>query len=272
MPKRHWGNGFASGLIVGIGLAILAGIYFSPIEYASQSVGQVGYTQGNADSTKEQDHGESEGIWWRWNGPLISSSDTLAQWIVAALTFGAIIVTGVGVYYVRRTLIQADETNKAAVSAAVAANNANAIAEKMGQAQVRAYLTIDKIEVIPEPRAGRMFWNLEIFVYNSGQSPAKNIEARGTTNDQNTPYVAGGSKSIPSGKGGIVPLIFSTAEDSLVWQDADESVAMVVLGIEISYQDVFMKGGERTTFAGTAVGAFTPVGGEMNELHFIEDP
>jgi len=97
MPKRLTDGNFALGLVVGICLCLIFGLWFSLF---SQRIEQPVGTDhdGHGHAYAENYEQENEVGWWRWTGSLVTSSDTLAQWIMMAFTVGA-------VFLVWRTLI-----------------------------------------------------------------------------------------------------------------------------------------------------------------------
>jgi hypothetical protein len=87
MPFRPWSNGFASGLIVGILVTILVGL---SVQSASDSFEahrqEIGYAGSQSDADRNDTGSDQEGMFWGWRGPLITSADTLAQWVMMAFT------------------------------------------------------------------------------------------------------------------------------------------------------------------------------------------
>ena len=107
--------------------------------------------------------------------------DLIAQSEMALWAFWMLIVTGVtaavtgiGVYYVRSTLMQAGETNRAAVAAAEAANEANRIM----RSESRPWIAIEqnvKCDFIYEEGGSKceIWW--EMTLTNKGKTPAHNV-------------------------------------------------------------------------------------------------
>ena len=110
--------------------------------------------------------GDSIGLWWwRWSGELVSSGDTLANWILA-------LFTGIGIFFLWRTLVQTNKTNDAAVRAANAAAEANRILRD----EQRPWVTLEweiGCEAIDLGHGLTLVWNYNF--RNRGKSPAYNM-------------------------------------------------------------------------------------------------
>ncbi|WP_288942473.1 hypothetical protein [uncultured Roseovarius sp.] len=150
MFKRDWFNGFTFGLIFGFLLTptlIFAAILFgvSPDDF--------GQPASNADSGKQE--GPQEGRWWLI-GRVVYMDDTAAQWI---MTFATIFAA----YLLLRTLWATQDMAKETT--------------RIGEAQVRAYLTIESATIEPEIIEGKdeVVWYLSAKVGNCGNSPARRV-------------------------------------------------------------------------------------------------
>ena len=110
--------------------------------------------------------GDSIGLWWwRWSGELVSSGDTLANWILA-------LFTGIGIFFLWRTLVQTNKTNDAAVRAANAAAEANRILRD----EQRPWVTLEwevQCEARDLGKGLTLAWNYNF--RNKGKAPAHNI-------------------------------------------------------------------------------------------------
>lgn len=132
----------------------------------SEPVAQAECIREVVEATREDERAERD---------LIAQSE-MALWafwmlIVTGVTAA---VTGIGVYYVRSTLMQAGETNRAAVAAAEAANEANRIM----RAESRPWISIDQnvmCDFIYEEGSDRcnIWWQYTLT--NKGKMPAHNI-------------------------------------------------------------------------------------------------
>ena len=101
----------------------------------------------------------------------LRTQQDLSRWSFATLwlSFGLLVVTGVGVTYVALTLDQTRHATKAAVKAAEAAENTVQETRRIGEAQVRAYLNLTRLSVV---RANENEIHCKIRIQNSGNSPA----------------------------------------------------------------------------------------------------
>jgi len=81
--------------------------------------------------------------------------------------------TALGVWYVKRTLDATLRAVEDTSDATVAMKDANAIAETMGKAQVRAHISVQNLtfSISPEGR-----WTAAYEIRNNGQTPAKDIQ------------------------------------------------------------------------------------------------
>lgn len=153
MFKGNWRNRFGSGLLVGIlGVTILA-IWG---EYLYEFVKCVADSECEGYAARHKDGNEPE--WWYWARRLVSTEDTLAQWFMMLFT-----VAAAGLLW--WTLVET---------------------RKIGKAQTRAYLHVEKAEVIWLNSLGH-FENTErgdvfavvLNVRNTGTTPAKWHEISG---------------------------------------------------------------------------------------------
>ena len=165
MPKSEWRDGkFAVGLIVGVCLTLIIFCYsnflYTRLDQAPRTAS---HTQRQDDTG--QSHIQDDSTWWHWNGGLVSSSDTLAQWIMTLFT-----ILGAGLLY--GTLRSANETNKAAIVAAKAASDANEIMREeqrpwlVFSGPFDPYMRLARIHRGFPPEA------LKVVVVNKGRRPA----------------------------------------------------------------------------------------------------
>ena len=127
MPKRHWGNGLATGLIVGGGLVVLVFVFW----YGPEC---------NPDypcNYPHQNEPQNGSIWY----------DTAAQWIAAITGVFVVLFTFWTVLLVRQALAaddaaldQAKLQTREAERATEAAIRTADIAGEMGRAQTMAYV------------------------------------------------------------------------------------------------------------------------------------
>ncbi|WP_137109686.1 hypothetical protein [Rhodobacter sp. SY28-1] len=97
----------------------------------------------------------SDGIpgWWKHDGTLVTSKDTLANWLVAVFSFIAAIFLWLTL---RATQDMAQDTRR------------------IGELQARAYLDV-KLTQVQAGQVGKSFWIFRVNLSNTGQSPASQI-------------------------------------------------------------------------------------------------
>lgn len=106
----------------------------------------------------------------------LKAQQDMAEYALLMLVF-----TVVGVFYLARTLYTTNQTLDEARVATKAAQDTVNVTEKMGRAQVRAYLDVKEIRVYFDPSGDRLDpFPLEvrasIKLQNSGNSPARDVE------------------------------------------------------------------------------------------------
>jgi hypothetical protein len=140
-------NGFAVGLTLGLCLALLVYLFFG-------------------SGTKIPEEGQiSGGFLWNWTGPLVSSADTLAQWIMAILTIFAVVLLW-------QTLVQTNKTNQSAIAAAHAATEANFLLRQ----DQRPWLSFEVVDFGEfQVGTGAALSCPEVRITNLGKSPALRV-------------------------------------------------------------------------------------------------
>jgi hypothetical protein len=118
--------------------------------------------QGEADQQTESDTGRSEPSPWY---------DLWAQSLMALWAFGQLILTGVGIWYIRKTLLETEAAVKLAGKGNDAAQAAVEVTREIGEAQVRCYVQITKVAMDYAGLEPVIVFSL----HNSGQSPAANV-------------------------------------------------------------------------------------------------
>jgi hypothetical protein len=162
MFKRFTDGYFALGLILGISLTVLVLVWGKPIyEFA--------YCQGTQECSNYaadyEGNNSPDGSLWHWDGKLISSGDTLAQWIMALLTIAAVILLW-------RTLSSANKTNIAAIKAANAATEANQIMRD----EQRSWLDFTiRMKDFAITGGNKCSGSASMVIKNIGKSPAHNV-------------------------------------------------------------------------------------------------
>lgn len=103
----------------------------------------------------------------------LEQSDLAAQWTMAGFAGLQLILTFLGLLYIRWTLIETKKAVKEAGDATAAAENAIEVTRLSAERQLRAYLSIDKISATGlSPGETPVVW---ISVTNRGQTPARNL-------------------------------------------------------------------------------------------------
>lgn len=157
MLKRARDGYFALGLIIGLLAATIFLVSIAHLEPSGSEKAQAEESQSSGEAA-EQKYGKS---YWRWSG-LVSTEDTLAQWVMSLLSIVAVALSAVAVWFVGKTLIA---TQKMARDT-----------REIGEAQVRAYLTFDVEKVEIAQKSNRDGTNLSVKfigkVWNHGNSPA----------------------------------------------------------------------------------------------------
>ena len=90
----------------------------------------------------------------------LSAQQEMARWALymLAVSSAGLVITAVGIYYVRDTLI---ETRKSVQ-----------VTREIGEAQVRAYVGPPRVEAVIETVEGRRHFSIRGYLSNSGNSPA----------------------------------------------------------------------------------------------------
>lgn len=187
-------NGFAIGLV--IGLALAAGLFV--------------WLSGGVPG------------WWKHDGALVTSRDTLANWLVAIFSFVAAV-------FLWLTLLATQEMAKDT--------------RRIGEAQVRAYLTV--IEVLLDFRNGREDASeLSIRLVNTGNSPANKINidhrfefADGTKTDSRTFFPNDLQASGQMHR--LLPAHIAQTSVGLHLPENHEEVVTLIADLKIAFEDVF---------------------------------
>lgn len=147
---------FAIGLVLGIGLTVIFFAFMLTEDQSRNSPDMAPLIGANAQVQENRQSGDGLNAWWRWDGSLITSSDTAAQWIMMVFSIvAALLLFG--------TLIATQRMAKDT--------------RTIGQDQSRAYIHADK---------AHFFWGgsrnqnprVEIWIRNTGQTPAKWYEIK----------------------------------------------------------------------------------------------
>lgn len=143
--------------MVGISAATVFFLFNGSADADTHQVSEIAESQSSHHAQGYENADEPE--WWYWSRRLVAAEDTLAQWIMALFTIGAVIL-------VWRTLVA---TQKMVIETNRMANDAR----RIGEAQVRAYLSVKDFIVEAAPTTNDMYWLVDVTIANSGQSPAR---------------------------------------------------------------------------------------------------
>lgn len=156
MSNGYKNGAFALGLTIGSSAVLLLFLLGQHI----YDLAKCYHTQQCERSAAKYEGQDFPGSWWwDWTGSLVTSDDTLAQWIMSFFTIAAVIL-------VWRTLSATQEM--VADTKQMAADTRD-----IGQAQVRAYLSIES--AIISLMHGDKSPYIKFVVRNSGQSPARKV-------------------------------------------------------------------------------------------------
>jgi hypothetical protein len=97
-----------------------------------------------------------------------------AFWTMAATLFGSV-VSGIGIYFVRKNLIEMQKQREVSEKAVAAAHQANLIQKELGQAQTRAYLFAQDAHIVLNSHGK---WECQLSLSIAGPTPAANLEYR----------------------------------------------------------------------------------------------
>lgn len=241
MSDSHWRNGLAFGLIVGGGAVVLILVWwYGPT------------CQPNAPCSYPHESEPHNGSIWY---------DTAAQWLAAVTSLFVAIFTFITILLVRQALAADD-------AALDEAKMQTKIARAVGEAQVRAYLTIEKVQVTPTDRDGRTFWDIAITLFNSGHSPARKVEAHAQPGATMIQHIGAISRDLRSGEERTIHLISSTGPGDVTQTESLNIIFMT--SIFITFQDVFMRGEEREVIEATLMGSFFSTPGKTFDLAVID--
>lgn len=161
--------------------------------------------------------------------------------VIAGLT---LLVTALGIAWIRDTLI---ETRRAVRSA----DDAVRVTREIGEAQVRAYVSVDDVEVTVEIDDERVLWNVAAKVSNSGQSPAISVGLTlgGDTFEQSAISIR---RDISAKNHAVFPITLVTRGENLTFFDRDKTRSGLLIWATVSYADIFQKPRtENAQFLGT---------------------
>lgn len=213
MPKRNPGQGFK--VVTALFVILILSLASVGLFQAGRSKGQAeGEYSANSDTYARDaqenieqrcilldplrmaecireivdNHNESETA----QRDIVAQTD-MALWALAMAVLTAVTaaVTGIGVWYVRKTLTQANDTNKAAVAASTAANDANIIARQEQRPWVTVRWQVPCVFSVPDNGSTcEINWLYDF--ENLGKSPAFRIRYEWAVYRLDTQYVGAG--------------------------------------------------------------------------------
>lgn len=157
MDKFDWRNGFAVGITVG--LFVTAFVFlFGHALYDWAKCEQTAECYRHAAKYDGKDFPSS--WWWKWTGNLVSSSDTLANWIIALFTIAVTLL-------VWRTLVATQDM--ASQTRELIAAEGRAI-----ELEYRPIITVDRLEIKDwKARPGHIRHLAGFVIVNQGRTPAR---------------------------------------------------------------------------------------------------
>lgn len=117
------------------------------------------------ERTDYADANQQNSVEWIWLG------DGVAQWVMAALSLGALIISAWAVCLLSRTLEATRDTLGAAKDSNKAARDAVQVTREIGRDQSRAYVSIENARIFTGIERTHPW--IEVTVRNTGQTPAK---------------------------------------------------------------------------------------------------
>ena len=182
---------------------------------------------------------------------------TWAFWMLIVTIFVAVVTAG-GVYFVWRTLLATKKTVT--------------ITREIGEAQVRAYLTIESGTITPEIEDGeRIVWKIHVGVRNCGQSPARKIKIKLTGPTFAAENLAV-TRDLAAGESRCLNLIAATTKQPLQFVDSGETHVYMKATIVVSFLDVFAEPDGRTFVTSEFSGRVHLVDGVTSRLANLGDP
>lgn len=152
-------------------------------------------------------------------------------WATSTVGFCTVFVTGLGAWWVRQTLMET---------------------RRIGEAQVRAYLTFDQITILPNATSTGVQWLVDCKYRNSGNSPMRSILIGGQAfNAEFTEVIA---EDLASNGVGRKALTAFTPIEDVKFAPGSETDAIFWCIVTFRFRDVFQRDGEVTTYNAMAFG------------------
>lgn len=154
MSEGYRNGAFALGLVTGIGLA--ANLVVWSAYFANKNA------EADAGKNEQYEHGGSpqvEDFWGWFYATFIDPNDTIAQWLMAALSLAAVYLLWETLQASRRTLRATQDMAKDT--------------REIGEAQTTSYMVVEHADIRPL-KVG--IW-VDITIKNVGSTPANNVMA-----------------------------------------------------------------------------------------------
>ncbi|MCL3882472.1 hypothetical protein [Marivita sp. GX14005] len=183
MSGNSWRNGVAVGLTFGISTTIVVLLFGDRLFNVAACV-----MGGDQCTDQRDDAAFSPNTWLYWTKRLIAAEDSLAQWVIAFLSFLAVMLLWL-------TLRQAIRTNDAAVAAANAANVANELmrSEQRPWLTLRWQVSCEYLQRSSTKYSLKWFYNVE----NLGKSPAFNVRVSYNVYRYDWSFIGAGRQAAP---------------------------------------------------------------------------
>ena len=192
--------------------------------------------------------------WWHHDGSLVTSSDSLANWMTAIIGIVATLVSIWAVILLKQTLLQT-------AAATRAAQDAVAVSRTIGEQQVRAYISATNFKAKPFVVGEVPEFTLDF--RNSGQSPARRCKVRasvflGLGSGDHTkirvpdPGLSYSRSEIAAGDNSGILRRWGKPLSAQEFELLEKNILSFVLAGYLIYDDVFGKA-RRMTFIGTGL-------------------
>jgi hypothetical protein len=153
MPSSHWSNRLAAFLVfLAVGVAFILTLAATP---EGKLHNQKNTTHQQADNGNDEQQNPTNVVgWWRVAEDYVKAEDSLAQWLMMLLGIAGVILSGLAVFWVKKTLD---------------------VTRDVGRRQTRAYAGIEKAVVIASGPTG---FRIAIVLKNWGNSPMREVDRR----------------------------------------------------------------------------------------------
>lgn len=162
MRKRFFDGHFALGLTLGLCLSTIFFMFAAQVQHTPNQYSQAEQSDGARESYQQEDRNYTESTWWHWDGGLVSSRDTLAQWVIAFLGLVAVALSAIAVYFVWKTLTATRQL----------AGDTRAIGDMQNRAWLKCGLTFPSGLLASKDS---LPFGMKLEIENIGKSPAVDV-------------------------------------------------------------------------------------------------